>query len=258
MTKKYDYFVKLLGTRPGWPEKMTPDEERIMDDHFAYLKDLSARGKVLMAGPCFEPVFGLIILRTDSEQEAVDLMDSEPSVMHGVHTYELHPMRVSLMGHSVPVYRYAEVASERQLKKKVILHGKLDEIWDSWTTTDGVKGVFAPDARVELRIGGPYEIYFTPDAAPGQRGSEDCRILSYVPREMLSFEWNAPPSFGTLRYVKTQVNIHLLEIEPGKVKLDFIHHGWGKSPEWEKLYDYFDRAWGSVLELYEKRFSGAD
>jgi hypothetical protein len=34
-----------------------------------------------------------------------------------------------------------------------------------------------------------------------------------------------------------------------------LHHtGWGKSDDWDKVYDYFDRAWGYVLENLKKRF----
>ena len=92
-----EYFVRLLGTREGWPNDMTAEEQRIMSEHFEYLKDLVDKKKVLMAGPCFDPVFGLIVLRVDSREEAVSIMDNEPSVKQGVHTYDLNEMRVSLM-----------------------------------------------------------------------------------------------------------------------------------------------------------------
>ncbi|MDD4053202.1 MAG: YciI family protein [candidate division Zixibacteria bacterium] len=91
------FFVELLGTRPDWPENMTAEEEQVMDVHFDYLKRLVAERKVLLAGPCFDPVFGLIILQTETDEEAVAIMDHEPSVTGGLHTYRLHPMRVSLM-----------------------------------------------------------------------------------------------------------------------------------------------------------------
>lgn len=68
-----------------------------MDGHFEYLKRLVAGRKVLLAGPCFDPMFGLIILETENEEEARAIMDNEPSVAGGLHTYRLHPMRVSLM-----------------------------------------------------------------------------------------------------------------------------------------------------------------
>ena len=47
---------------------------------------------------------------------------------------------------------------------------------------------------MDLRIGGPFELYFGgPDVPHDQRGSNGCQVLTYVPGEMLSFTWNAPP-----------------------------------------------------------------
>ena len=97
MSEVKEYFVRLLGSREGWPSDMTAEEQRIMSEHFEYLKDLVKEKKVLMAGPCFDPVFGLIILRVSSREEAVAIMDNEPSVKQGVHTYDLNEMKVSLM-----------------------------------------------------------------------------------------------------------------------------------------------------------------
>ena len=74
------YLVRLLGTRPGWPEDMTDRERKIMDDHFAYLQKLTRQKKVVLAGPCFGFHFGLVILQTESEEEAKEIMDNEPSV----------------------------------------------------------------------------------------------------------------------------------------------------------------------------------
>jgi uncharacterized protein YciI len=96
------YFVRLLGTRPGWPDNMTAIEEKIMAEHFEFLKRLTESGKVLMAGPCFaKPPFGLIILNVADEAEARSIMDVEPSVTGGVHTYDMAPLRVALMAEKI-------------------------------------------------------------------------------------------------------------------------------------------------------------
>ena len=103
MKQPRNYFVRLLGTRPGWPENMTEREQKIMEDHFQYLKKLTDERKVLMAGPCFtSPPFGLIVLHVDSEAEAREIMSKEPSVVGGVHTYDMAPLVVSLMAVNPP------------------------------------------------------------------------------------------------------------------------------------------------------------
>ncbi len=91
------YLIHLIGTRPGWPDNMSPAEEKIMEEHFLYLKEFVARKKVILAGPCFDLRIGIIILQTETEQEAKAIMENEPSIKQGLMKYEMHPMRVSLL-----------------------------------------------------------------------------------------------------------------------------------------------------------------
>ncbi len=246
------YLIKLLGTRDGWPGDMTDEEFKIMQEHFAYLKDLTAKKKVIAAGPVSDE-FGLIILQVSSEEEAREIMKNEPSVAQGVHKYEMSPMVLSLLAHYIPDDRYAGDPTGRIMEKEVIVTGTLDEVWKTWTTSEGVKSFLSPYAHVDLKIGGPFEIYFDMSAEPGLRGSEDCKILSYLPHRMLSFEWNAPPSLGKMRGIHTHVVMLFEEIGEGKIRVDFSHLGWGEGEDWDKVYQYFDRAWSYVLGNFKKR-----
>jgi len=152
-------------------------------------------------------------------------------------------------------HRYVKDQSNKTLRKEIVVPATLSDVWKAWTTTHGVKTFFSSEAKVELAVGGPYEIYFNLDAPYGSRGSEDCKVLSYLPMEMLSFEWNAPPEFGDLRGKHTTVVLQFDEIGPGQVKVKLSQLGWGKGEEWNKLYEYFDKAWSSVLGNLKKRFA---
>lgn len=254
--KPQHYFVRLLGTRAGWPDNMTPQETQVMSDHFAYLKDLTARKKVISAGPVFTtPPFGLIILQTTSETEAREIMAAEPSVVAGVHTYEMTPMVLSLLTDYRSPNRYVKNPGDRAIRKEAIIPAPVDSVWHLWTTSDGLESFLAEKANVELRPGGPFEIYFSMDAPVGQRGSEDCKILSYLPNKMFSFEWNAPPSFPTRRdYERTWVVLEFDAISATETKLTLTHLGWGEGEDWDGVFAYFDAAWGKVLEFAQKRF----
>lgn len=254
MTAPKHYLVELLGTRPTWPDDMTPDEEKIMSDHFQYLKKLTHDHKVVMAGPVFDFKFGLIILQVESEQEALEIMAKEPSVTDGLHTYKMSEMRVSLLRDYMPPYRFVDKPLDKVIVKEMVVTASSDDVWNVWTTTEGVKTFFSPDSKVELRIGGPYEIYFDMSMPYGSRGSEFCRILSYVPERMLCFEWNAPPAFGPLRDIHTVVVLNFDPLPENKVKVTLTHHGWGEGDAWQGVYGYFDKAWEKVLANFEKRF----
>lgn len=143
---------------------------------------------------------------------------------------------------------------ERILRKSVLVNATLSDVWTSWTTSKGAQTFFAPKARIVLRIGGAYEILFDPDAPPGRRGAEDIRILSYVPEEMLSFEWRAPPEFSEIRKEKSWVVVQLDEVGKKKVRVSLSHLGWKDGREWNAVYKYFDRAWELVLARLKYSF----
>lgn len=145
-------------------------------------------------------------------------------------------------------------AAERALDKEVVLNATLAQAWDAWTTREGITSFFAPDARVEARPGGPFQIYMDPGAAPGMKGADDMRVLAVQPQKMLSFDWNAPPSLPEARQQRTVVIVRFVPLTDKTTKVTLHHVGWGDGGEWDKAYAYFDRAWTGVLGNLQKRF----
>jgi len=92
-----EWLCILRPPRPTFEEDMTEDEARAMEAHFEYLKGLLAAGKLLLAGPASNPLFGVVVLVADSEEEAWELARGDPSVRVGVQTPELQPLRVALL-----------------------------------------------------------------------------------------------------------------------------------------------------------------
>lgn len=145
-------------------------------------------------------------------------------------------------------------ALDRAIRKELLVRGRLEEVWNAWTTTEGAMRFFAPRAKIELGILCPYEVYFYSDSESprGSQGSEDCRILSYVPCEMLSFEWSAPPEFPNVRKQKASwIVIQLVRENDGFVRIRLSHLGWEEGDEWNKVHEYFVRAWDVVLGRLE-------
>jgi len=76
---------------------MTEEEERRMQEHFAFLKELLAKGRLLLAGPCEDAAFGVVLFRAGSFEEARATMEGDPAIRHGVAAGEVRPFRVSLL-----------------------------------------------------------------------------------------------------------------------------------------------------------------
>lgn len=91
-------FIYLIHPfRHEFFESPTPLEEEVMEAHFQYLKQAVKDGIVLLAGPCLDETFGVVVLTAESEGEARDFMLHDPSVVSNVMMAELHPMKISLM-----------------------------------------------------------------------------------------------------------------------------------------------------------------
>jgi uncharacterized protein len=77
----------------------TPEEAKALDDHLNYLKDLTAKGVVLLVGRTTntdDSSFGIIIFHAESEEAAHRIMVSDPAVQKGVFHATLFPFRIVL------------------------------------------------------------------------------------------------------------------------------------------------------------------
>ncbi len=142
----------------------------------------------------------------------------------------------------------------KHLKKQALIKAPLEAIWADWTTSEGITSFLAPQADVALKMGGNFHIFFMPDAEEGQKGCDDCKILSYIPQKMLSFEWKAPPHLPEARKDKNWVVIELETYDPLHTKITLTHWGWQEGEQWEAAYAYFDKAWESVLKAQQRKY----
>ncbi|MGE5124430.1 MAG: YciI family protein [Acidobacteriaceae bacterium] len=92
-----DYIYLIHPLRHEFFDAPTPQEEAVMEAHYAYLKEGTSRGQVLLAGPCLDQTFGVVILRVASEAAARAFMLDDPSVKNNIMIAELHPLKISMM-----------------------------------------------------------------------------------------------------------------------------------------------------------------
>jgi uncharacterized protein YndB with AHSA1/START domain len=148
-------------------------------------------------------------------------------------------------------------APERMITEKITVNASIDDVWKAWTTSDGIKTFFAPDAIVEARVGGPFAIYMDPFAPTGMKGADDMVFLAVQDKRMLSFTWNAPPSLPEARKQRTVVVVRFVGRGDTLTDVTINHMGWGEPAadgEWGKAYDYFAKSWPNVLKNLKKRF----
>ena len=96
---EFMYKLKLINRLlddSAWTDK----DEEIVSIHFKTLQNLTENGIVILAGRTIrkDPSdFGIVILETESEDEAREHMKKDPAVKQGIMTAELYPFNVALV-----------------------------------------------------------------------------------------------------------------------------------------------------------------
>ena len=145
-------------------------------------------------------------------------------------------------------------AGSRAVRYRVDVTAPIEEVWAAWSEPAHVREWFAPDAEIELRPLGRFEILFAPDAPPGSRGAENNLVLAVQAPEMLAFTWDAPPHLPEARRQRTSVVVRLEPLDTGVTRVWFEQTGWGRGGQWDQAFEYFTGAWKTVLALLHQRF----
>ena len=96
--KQFIYVLRLvprLHSDSAW----TKDDEMALSRHFTRFKLAIEKGELILAGRTMEPgdkTFGIAVFEAADEKAARSFMESDPAVVAGLMTAELHPFAVAL------------------------------------------------------------------------------------------------------------------------------------------------------------------
>lgn len=138
-------------------------------------------------------------------------------------------------------------AAERAIKLSIEINASVADVWSRWTTPEGIAKFFAPACEVDAVPLGRYNIYFAPNAPVGQKGAEGNHIMAIQDKKMLSFTWDAPPSFPEIRKQRTLVILRFTSLAEKKTLVTLTQTGWGEGQDWDTVYGYFGKAWGEIV-----------
>ncbi len=89
MIETQEFVIMLKPPCPNFNETSTEEEQRVIDEHFSYLKDLLRNGILKLAGRCDDATFGLVILETESLETATQIMENDPAIKAGIFTGQI-------------------------------------------------------------------------------------------------------------------------------------------------------------------------
>jgi uncharacterized protein len=96
------YFLyKLIPPRPTFPQDMTEAEERLIQEHVAYWKDLADRRVVVVFGLVADPkgAYDLAIVEAGEEAAVRDIGTNDPSIIADIgFKFEIYSMPDPILG----------------------------------------------------------------------------------------------------------------------------------------------------------------
>lgn len=139
------------------------------------------------------------------------------------------------------------------IKHELRVDATADEAWQALTQADEVVKWFAPEAHIEPRQGGAYELFWDPDNHDSM-STKDCKITEFEPPRLLAFTWKGPDHYAGVmnqpdRLTKVEVSLHE---RCKKTRITVVHGGWGDSEGWAEARDWHVKAWEMVIQSLKK------
>jgi len=125
------------------------------------------------------------------------------------------------------------------------------DVWEDWTTEDGIVSFMGESATIEMRPGGAYNIIFDPDAPIGSQGNDYGQVLGYQFENMLNVTWSMPPSMPKIRPHLTALQLEFKRIDDNTTRLRLFHTGFGDSVHWDEGIAYYRQVWPAILTKYK-------
>jgi uncharacterized protein YndB with AHSA1/START domain len=161
---------------------------------------------------------------------------------------------VALLVLSACAAPHTTIVAPPPIVETIVVKAKVADVWKAWITKEGVVSFFAPDANIEAKVDGAFEVFMNPLAKVGDKGADGMRILALEENAMLTFTWNAPPSMPIVRAQRTVVTVRMAARGDSLTDVSLTHTGFGGSPQWLEAHAYFEKAWPSVMKNLKKRF----
>ena len=146
------------------------------------------------------------------------------------------------------------------IRIEISIASPLELVWRSWTRSDRISDWFAPEANVEARRGGPFELFFDPVDHEHQ-STKGCVFTLVEPKRRLGFTWKGPDQFAELMNDPASLTsvIATFHDENGVTRVVIEHGGWGEGEEWTQAQAWHQKAWEEVLRRLKSNLeSGKD
>lgn len=164
------------------------------------------------------------------------------------------PFAAALLA-AVPVAPAA--AQGRVLRHETVVDAPPADVWRAFVEPERmVQWMGVRRADVDLRVGGAMRTTYADEELGGPATIVN-RILSYEPARMLSLQnEKAPTGSGLEAFAETWSVFHFEPVGTGRTRVVSVGLGYGEGPEWDRIYEHFERGNAWTFEQLRRHLAG--
>ena len=148
------------------------------------------------------------------------------------------------LGQTVENTSYVTQTGERVLQLEIVAPLSQPEAWKLFSTEEGLRKWIAPVVVLDLRTGGVILTNYDSSKTVKDSGTIRLPVINYLEGEMITLKVILNNNFadsvrredGNLQEI-----IRLKSEGDRKTRIISTMVGWGKSPDWDKTYEFFRR-----------------
>lgn len=136
------------------------------------------------------------------------------------------------------------VGQENRIADEFEIDASVDDVWNAFTTAEGLKSWVAPLADIDLRVGGKWRANYNKDGKLGDETTIENTILCYDPKRMLSIKATKfPKGFEFEEAAKGTWSVfYFAKVSDTKTKITIVGLGYNDSEQSKKMRAFFKPA----------------
>jgi uncharacterized protein YndB with AHSA1/START domain len=141
---------------------------------------------------------------------------------------------------------------------EAVVEAPVEQVWQAFTTSEGLRSWLAPHAEIDLRIGGLMRTNYNPHGRLGDPQTIENIILSFEAGRMISIKVSrAPANFPFPTAVQQMWSvIYFQPAGPDRTTVREVSMGFGRNEESQRMRAFFDQGNATTLSQLQRHFSG--
>ena len=143
------------------------------------------------------------------------------------------------------------------LVHEAVVEAPLVEMWNAWSTSEGLSAWMAPHAEIDMRVGGLMRANYNPEGRLGDSQTIVNTVLSFEPQRMISIKVVQIPEGFPFPNAITQMwsVIYFVAVDSNRTAVREVSLGFSSDEESQRMRGFFNRGNAATMSELQRYFA---